>query len=75
MISPVRQEVLRLLAELSAEAPDVRLGQLLVNLSYLARGVANESVWDMEDEELLEAARKHLERWRSRDQAASTARD
>jgi len=66
MISPVRQEVLRMLAELSEVAPEVRLGQLIVNLSYLARGLSNESIWDMEDEELLEAARKHLEQWRSR---------
>lgn len=66
MISPVRQEVLRVLAELSEVAPEVRLGQLIVNLSYLAQGLSNESIWDMEDEELLEAARKHLEQWRSR---------
>ncbi|MBI3466799.1 MAG: hypothetical protein HY000_27620 [Planctomycetes bacterium] len=66
MMSPVRQEVLRLLAELSEIAPEVRLGQLMANLSYLARGLSNESIWDMEDEELLEAARKHLEQWRSK---------
>ena len=66
MISPVREEVLRVLAELSSCAPDVRFGQLIVNLSYLARGLANESVWEMEDDELLEAARSHLEKWRSR---------
>ncbi|MCI0461495.1 MAG: hypothetical protein L0Z62_31475 [Gemmataceae bacterium] len=66
MIDPVRQEVLRLLAELSELAPEVRLGQLLVNLSYLALGLSKEAIWDMEDEELLEAARTHLEQWRSR---------
>lgn len=66
MISPVRQEVFRLLAELSEVAPEVRFGQLVANLSYLARGLSNGSIWDMEDEELLEAARKHLEEWRSR---------
>jgi hypothetical protein len=32
----------------------------------MARGLANESIWDMEDEELLAAARKHLEEWRAR---------
>jgi hypothetical protein len=55
----VRQELLRVLAELSAICPEVRLGQLVVNLSYLARGLSSESIWEMEDEELLEAARKH----------------
>jgi hypothetical protein len=64
MISPVRQEILHLLAELSEVVPEVRLGQLMANLSYLARGLSKEAIWDMEDEELLEAARKHLEHWR-----------
>jgi hypothetical protein len=62
----VRQELLQVLTELSEVCPDMRLGQLIVNLSYLARGLSNESIWDMEDEELLEAARKHLEEWRAR---------
>ncbi len=66
MMNPVRQEVLQILAELSELAPEVRLGQLIVNLSYLARGLSTESIWDMEDDELLTAARKHLEEWRSR---------
>jgi len=66
MTNPVRQEVFRILEELSEIVPEVRLGQLMVNLSYLARGLSKEAIWDMEDEELLEAARKHLEEWRSR---------
>jgi hypothetical protein len=65
MMSPVRQEVLQVLAELSEVCPEVRLGQLMANFSYLARGLSNESIWDMEDEELLEAARKYLEQWRA----------
>ena len=66
MIDPVRREVLEVLAELSEVAPEVRLGQLMVNLSYLTRGLSNEAIRDMEDEELLAAAREHLEKWRSR---------
>ncbi len=66
MINPIRQEVLQALTELSELAPEVRLGQLIANLSYLARGLSNEAIWDMEDDELLAAARKHLEEWRSR---------
>ena len=66
MINPVRQEVLQVFAELSELVPEVRLGQLMVNLSYLARGLSNESIWDMEDDELLAVARKHLEEWRVR---------
>ena len=61
-----RQELLGVLVELSEVCPEVRLGQLIANLSYLARGLSNESIWDVEDEELLEAARKHLQEWRIR---------
>ncbi len=66
MMNPVRQELLQVLAELSELVPEVRLGQLIVNLSYLAHGLSHESIWDVEDDELLAVARKHLEEWRAR---------
>ncbi len=65
MTSPVRQEALQTIAEISEVIPEVRLGQLLANLSYLARGLSPESIWEMEDAELLDVARKHLEELRS----------
>lgn len=46
MIPPVRQEILRVLADLSACCPDVRFGQLLANLSYWAKGPTNEAIWE-----------------------------
>ena len=73
MINPVRKEVLSVLAELSEAAPEIRLGQLITNLSYLARGLSTESIWEMEDEELLAAARDHLKQWQSK-QGAPIAR-
>jgi len=57
----VRQELLLMLGKLGEQAPDVRLGQLLANLSYMAKSFTSEAIWDAEDEELLEAARVHLE--------------
>ena len=65
MMNPVRQEALQTIAEISEVIPEVRLGQLLANLSYLARGLSAESIWEMEDAELLDVARKHLEELRS----------
>jgi hypothetical protein len=59
-MTPERQEILRLLARLSELTPDVRFGQLIVNLSYLAVGPTAEAVWDVEDEQLLEAVRQHI---------------
>jgi hypothetical protein len=60
MIATQRQEILRLLEQLSDLTPDVRFGQLIANLSYLALGPTNEAIWDMEDEQLLAAIRKHI---------------
>jgi hypothetical protein len=60
MITPYRQEILRLLEQLSELTPDVRFGQLIANLSYLAIGPTNEAIWDMEDEQLLTAIRQHI---------------
>ena len=69
-MNPVRRDVLQVLAELSEETPEVRFGQLIANLSHLARGLSGEAIWNTEDEELLAAARTHLEQWRSRRGAA-----
>ncbi len=71
MTPPEREELLRLLAELSAAAPHLRLGQLVANLATLARGARVEAVWDAEDAELVAAARRLLDHYRQ--QSASMA--
>ena len=53
MTTPVRQEILHMLEALSKCCPEVRFGQLVANLSYLAKGPTNEAIWDVEDEEFL----------------------
>jgi hypothetical protein len=70
MTDQVRQKLLHALAELSAEAPQLRMGQLIANLSYLALGPANESIWEVEDEELLTAAARQLETLKGRTSSA-----
>ena len=64
MIDPTRKDVLQALTELSAEFPDWRLGQMIANLAVVARGATVEAVWDVEDEELLDAIRQQLARRR-----------
>jgi hypothetical protein len=59
-----REQLLRLLGELSEKAPDLRLGQLVANLATLALGAKTEAVWDAEDPELLAAAQRLLEHYR-----------
>ena len=73
MTNELRQQVLTALAELSAAYPDWRFGQMIANLALIARGPENESVWDMEDEELLAAIRWQLERQHPEPQSASLA--
>jgi hypothetical protein len=51
-----RSEVLATLAELARHYPHWRLGQLVANVA----GWTNVDVWDVEDEQLLVAARDHL---------------
>ena len=58
MISPERREILRLLEPLCELSPDVRFGQLMANLSYLAVAPTVEAIWDMEDDQLIVAIKK-----------------
>lgn len=60
MMTSTRQELLTVLAELSAACPEMRFGQLIANLSTLAKGLSAEGLWDAEDDELLAAARQQL---------------
>lgn len=66
-----REELLRLLAELSAADPDLRLGQLMLNLATLALGAKPEAIWDAEDEDLLAAARRLLAHYHARNATAA----
>jgi endonuclease III len=72
MTNETRRELLRVLDELSAQCPDVRFGQLLANLATLAKGPTVEAIWDAEDEELLQAARRQLEIFRARHTAVAS---
>ena len=68
MINPVRQEILRELKRLSELAPDVRFGQLIANLTFLAAGPWEEALWDLEDDQLLAAIHQHVADLSSRQQ-------
>lgn len=57
MNSQRRAELLTVIAELCQRYPDWRLGQLVANVA----GWADQEIWDVEDDQLLEAARLHLE--------------
>jgi len=56
-----RDELLAAIGDLCRRYPDWRLGQLVANVA----GWADQEIWDIEDAQLLEAARVHLQQLRS----------
>ena len=58
MIEPTRQEILARLERLSELAPDMRFGQLIANLAFMAAGPWDQTLWDLEDEKLVGAVRQ-----------------
>ncbi len=58
MIEPTRADILARLGRLSELAPDMRFGQLIANLAFLAAGPWDQTLWDLEDEQLLQAVRQ-----------------
>lgn len=66
MIEPTRRELLTLIEELSSACPEYRLGQMILNLAFMAREEGDRALWDLEDAELIAAARQHLADWRQR---------
>jgi hypothetical protein len=56
------EEVIAALAELRALFPDWRMGQLVANLVLAAGATDAGAIWDVEDEQLLAAARRLIER-------------
>lgn len=57
MSTSVRSELVAALIRLSERYPEMRFGQLLANVADWG----DRSVWDVDDDELLAAARLHLD--------------
>ena len=66
MTASERDELLQCLRMLCDEWPEMRFGQLIANLAVVDRGAEESAVWDMEDDELLAAARRQLSVCRER---------
>ena len=63
MLKPAHHdELLPALAELREMFPDWRFGQLIANLAAAAGMTEPTAIWDIEDDELLAAARRLIER-------------
>ena len=59
MTSNNQRETLAVLAELCELSPDVRLGQLLAHLGFLGEDQTGRTLWDIDDDELLDVMKHH----------------
>lgn len=66
MITSHTDELVDALSELRAIFPDWRMGQLIANLVTAAGGMDAGAIWDIEDDRLVAAARRLIERNRGR---------
>ena len=62
MTPTTRDELHQAIVELHTVFPDWRFGQLIANLATAAGVEGAGAIWDMEDERLLAAARRLIER-------------
>jgi len=58
MSADENRELLQLLAQLRGLFPEWRLGQLIANLATAAGATEAGAVWEVEDAQLLDAARR-----------------
>lgn len=62
MNAPPNDELIAALAELHSLFPEWRFGQLVANLVQATGGTHAAAIWDIEDEQLLAAARRLIDR-------------
>ena len=62
MTNSVSDQLLAAMAELQSLFPDWRMGQLVANLTQAAGRDREGAIWDVEDSELLAAARRLIDR-------------
>jgi hypothetical protein len=71
MTTETFHELNEAVSELRRQFPEWRLGQLIANLTIAAGMDSEGAIWDVEDEQLLIAAKRLLERRRTRDALAA----
>jgi len=59
MITDTRQNFLETLSAISALVPEMRFGQLMATLGFLAEDASEHTIWEIEDAELLNILERH----------------
>ena len=60
-MTPTRRKILDAVETLSEKYPEMRFGQLVVNISNWATETPD-AMWDVKDKDFLAAAARHLEK-------------
>ena len=47
------QQLLTRLGDVSVKCPDMRFGQMMMTLDFLAEDMFNHNLWDIEDDDLI----------------------
>ena len=71
MMSPTQRQALAVLSELCELSPDIRLGQLFAHLGFLGEDQTGRSLWDIDDEQLLDVLNHHRAELVQRQEATS----
>jgi hypothetical protein len=59
MNATTSRDIIQRLAALCDLSPDVRFGQLVAHLGFLAEDMYGRTLWDVEDDELLRVIERH----------------
>lgn len=61
-MTSTRETLIKVIIQLSEIYPEMRFGQLVVNVAGWARGPVVSAAWDVTDEEFIQAAQKNIQR-------------
>lgn len=67
MTRVAQDEMVEKLVELRQLSPDIRFGQLLANIALLVEDRTEQTLWDIEDPQLLEVIQEHRDDLARRD--------
>jgi hypothetical protein len=59
MIPLIQQEILKRLGTLCELSEDMRFGQMMAFLGFLAEDMVGRGLWDVDDEELIRVIERH----------------
>lgn len=65
-MTTIREKLLSSITRIGELDPDVRFGQLIANLATIAGGASDQSIWDLEDEQILDAMNELIDMLSSR---------